>query len=89
MEIKLNANIGAVRFERANSSKPQSAPFAADSTQFEAADSLNRSLAATLEVRADAVARAQGLISGVAYPPAETISRIAVLLAMHLDGEAK
>jgi hypothetical protein len=45
-------------------------------------DRLTRALAATPDMRPEAVARARELIEAVHYPPAETTQRIAHLLAM-------
>ncbi|MHC1765490.1 MAG: hypothetical protein AB9869_14510 [Verrucomicrobiia bacterium] len=56
-----------------------------DSARFDAADELDRALRAEPEVRPGEVERAERLIGDVAYPPPETIRRLAVLLAMHLD----
>jgi hypothetical protein len=62
-------------------------PTATDTAQFDKTDGLDRSLKNTPDSRPEAVARAQQLIGDVTYPPRETIRRLAVLLAMHLDND--
>jgi hypothetical protein len=87
MDVKLNTNIDIVRYGQTNPAKTRPAPLATDTAQFDGSEKLDRALQAAPDVRPEAVERAQRLIGDVEYPPRETIRRIAVLLAMHLDNE--
>lgn len=81
MHISPNHSSGPV--SRIWTRTPAAAPGApdADSTHFDGTAALNHALADTPDVRADQVERARRLIGTVAYPPTETIQRIASLLA--------
>ena len=52
---------------------------------FDAAQSLERSVKDLPLVRPEEVARARALVADVKYPPDEMMSRIASLLAMHIN----
>jgi len=88
MEISPNRGNGPV--SRIWNQASPSAPGAprADSVRFDGAAALNRALADTPDRRADQVERARQLLGEASYPPAETIRRIASLLATKLDNEA-
>jgi len=58
-----------------------------DVAVFARSNSLDRALGLTADVRPEAVSRAKQLVADSAYPPAETIRKIANLLALHLDAE--
>jgi hypothetical protein len=86
MEVNLNINTGSVGGVGSRPPvKPRSEPARADSASFHDAEAVNRSLEQTPGVRAEAVARAQTLAADVQYPPLETITAIAKLLAIKLD----
>ena len=85
MEINLDTKLNAIRARQANPTKSPAPPKPIDSATFTGADRLNQALAATPQVRPKEVQRAKELIGDVTYPPPETIRRISVLLAMHLD----
>ncbi len=88
MQISPNRGNGPV--SRIWNQAPPSAPATtrADSVRFDGAAALNRALADTPDRRADQVERARQLLGEASYPPAETIRRIASLLATKLGNEA-
>ena len=54
-----------------------------DQALFRDSQKLNQALRDSPEVRSHEVARAQGLVSSLKYPPAELIGRLARLLAFN------
>jgi hypothetical protein len=88
MEIKANNNIDSVARAMASQVKaaPPKAP--ADAAAFEHAQGLDQALLDSPAVRPEVVARAQQLISDVAYPPQEMIKRIAILMAANSNSPA-
>ena len=87
MDIKPSHNLGAVTRLASGLARPPETKAAGDTMAFNSAEALNKALNATHDVRPDVVARAREVVAGNSYPPQETIQRIAVLLASHLDGE--
>ncbi len=85
MEIKLHSNIDSVA-RVSNTQSKASRPIDADSKDVSVFDN-SRALEARLknlpDVRAEKVANAQRLVADPAYPPRETIQRIAQLLAIN------
>ena len=79
MDIRIESNIDKIQGYSIGKKSPQVAP-AVDSVQFDQAASLNRSFAATPEIRSEAVERAKKLIADSSYPPKETIWKVARIL---------
>ncbi|MBI5800014.1 MAG: hypothetical protein HZA92_04715 [Verrucomicrobia bacterium] len=84
MQVSPNNNTGPVIRAYWKASPPVPGGHGADTAQFDRATALNRSLADTPGVRPGEVERARELIGNVSYPPAETIKRIASLLAVNI-----
>ena len=86
MEIKLNRNIDSVTRVASTPTKA-SRPIDAASTLsvFENSRALEARLGAIPDVRPEVVATGRRLVGDPAYPPRETIKRIATLLAMELS----
>jgi hypothetical protein len=89
MEIKLNRNIDSVTRVVSTPAKA-SRPIDADSalSVFENSRALEARLGAIPDVRADRIETGRRLVGDPAYPPRETIQRIAALLAMELSRTA-
>ena len=89
MNIRISPNHGSGPVSRIWSQSPPAAPVAnrADSARFDGAAALDRALADTPDRRVDQVERARRLLGEAGYPPAETIRRIASLLATKLGDE--
>jgi hypothetical protein len=85
MEIKLNTNIDSVARANNLTFKPKDVAPAGDEVSFVHSDALNKALADTPNVRPEAVRRGHALIGTVPYPPAETVAKIADLLALSFD----
>jgi hypothetical protein len=83
MEIKLNVNVDSVA--RVSSTRPKaSRPIDSDSASsaFENSRALEARLEQLPDVRAEKLDSARRAVGDPAYPPRETIQRIATLLAM-------
>jgi hypothetical protein len=87
MEVKLNANLGAVARSIARPIRTTPTGPAAADASFGSAEALDTQLRGTPDVRPEAVARAQQLIGNPKYPGDETIQRLANLLVSHLDSK--
>lgn len=87
MQISPNNSSGPVGRTYWKSFAPAPGGPGVDTAQFDHAAALNRALADTPDLRAGEVERARELIGDVSYPPAETIKRIASLLATNLGDE--
>ena len=85
MEIKLDLNAGNV--QQVKAAKPVVRPerVETEAARFDKADALERALERTPDVRSEVVERGKQLVADPAYPPRETLQRIAALLAM--EGE--
>jgi len=84
MRVNQNNDASAVTTTPSRTTTP--APrLGQDSLAPTSAESLNRSLEQTPEVRADKVANARSLIQDGSYPPAVIIRKISALLAIKLD----
>jgi hypothetical protein len=85
MEIKLNRNIDSVARVQSTPTKA-SRPIDADSalSVFENSRALEARLGAIPDVRPEVVETGRRLVGDPAYPPRETIQRIATLLAMEM-----
>jgi hypothetical protein len=83
MKVNQNRNLPSTApVSQRKTAAPTVAPATAPATtDFAAATQLTGKLAATPEVRADQVARAQALIADPNYPNAATISKVACQLA--------
>ncbi|HAV61846.1 MAG TPA: hypothetical protein DCY13_05735 [Verrucomicrobiales bacterium] len=68
-------------------SRATTAQVVGDGASFDRSAALNRSLAEVPDTRSEVVARARRLIEDPKYPPTEAISKIADLLAMHIERE--
>ena len=84
MQITPNNGSGPVSRNWPKATPPASGATSSEGASFDGAAALNRALADTPDLRADQVERARLLIGNVNYPPAQTIRRIASLLASHL-----
>lgn len=85
MEIKLNAKVDSLPNVAANSVRQRSTSTPLDAAEFEQSRALEGRLQGAPEIRAQLVANAKQLVSDVNYPSAETIHKIASLLALNLD----
>jgi hypothetical protein len=85
MEIKINRNVDSVTRVFSTGAKA-SRPIDADSalSVFENSRALEARLEAIPDVRMGAVEHGRRLVGDPAYPPRETIQRIASLLAMEM-----
>lgn len=83
MEIKLNSNYDSV-VRLTNSQPKASRPVESTSalSEFEESNALEARMRALPEAREDKVDRARKLVGDPAYPPRETIQRLAALLAI-------
>jgi hypothetical protein len=83
MEIKLNSNYDSV-VRLTNSQPKASRPVEPTSalSEFEESNALEARIKALPDTRADNVDRAKKLVGDPAYPPRETIQRLAALLAI-------
>jgi hypothetical protein len=90
MEIKLNRNIDSVTRVASTSAKA-SRPIGANSplSVFENSRALEARLGEIPDVRPEVVQTGRRLVGDPAYPPRETIQRIATLLAMEMAKEAQ
>lgn len=85
MDIKSNLSLDAVarapmaQFHARRPLSPDSAPAL---TAFEGVESLEAELARIPNIRAEKVEEARPLVKDPAYPPKETLHRLAVLFAM-------
>ena len=89
MEIKINRNIDSVA-RVANTQPKASRPIDSDSASsaFENSRALEARLEAIPDVRMQQLENGRRLVGDPAYPPRETIQRIAALLAMELNKTA-
>lgn len=87
MRIEPNSNAGQVAQTSAKVPARTEAQAPTDHVEFDHASALNAALAATPSVRAEEVARAKELVKDPGYPPPYALTRIARLLAMHLDSK--
>jgi hypothetical protein len=85
MEIKLNSGMDAVSRSEAKPAVGRGQPELRDGVSFTTSRSLDQALAELPDVRADVVERARALISSAPYPPAETLDKLARLLALAPD----
>ena len=84
MEIKLNARLSSVA--RIASAQPAArVNHTPEVDGFAGSHALEARLAATPDVRPEAVERAKQLIGDPGYPPNEAIEKIATLLAMEIE----
>lgn len=87
MEINLNQPLAPLPKLKGTESTAPKKKTATDVTEFGQTEALNKALARTETVRPEVVARGKKLVEDSAYPPAETIKRIANLLASNLGKE--
>jgi len=91
MEIKFNTQIdfaARVNSPAAKASRPSDSDTASSAlAAFENSRALEAGLDQLPDVRADKVEEARKLIADPAYPPRETLRRIATLLAMEMERE--
>ena len=80
MDVRIESNIDKIQGYSIGKKPSQKVAPAVDSVQFDQAAGLNRSLAATPEIRSEAVERAKKLIADSSYPPKETIWKVARIL---------
>lgn len=84
MEINLNPGLSEVPSTPPPRRATESVSLGRDASEFAQAATLEKALAATPDVRADVVDQAKQLVAQSAYPPPETIQRIASLLAANV-----
>jgi hypothetical protein len=89
MDVKLNAKIGPVGRNSTVQSRAQKPPPKTDSVRLDQSARLDRSLAATPEIRSEAVQRARELIADTTYPSKETLGKVAMLLAANIGASQK
>ena len=92
MEIKLHTTVDSVARVSTNTPAKASRPIDSDSdvSVFETSRALEARLKDLPDVRADKVEDGKRLIGDPAYPPRETIRRIAALLALNeTDGDSQ
>jgi hypothetical protein len=87
MEIKLNSNIESVGRITGGQPKRVEQKSGEDAAVFAQSQALDKALSATPDVRSDVVREASEKVSLADYPPAETIQRIATLLAKNIESE--
>lgn len=80
MEIKPNRFVESA-FPVTGGAKTRGTGSAAPSASFEQSNGLNAALAASPDVRADVVRRAEGLVASPTYPSADIMQKVANLLA--------
>ena len=85
MEIGHNFDASAVSRVIAARPPPAERPGGNGRPSFESTTALDQALQQEPHIRAEAVARAKNYIGEVAYPPPETIAKIANLLALHFN----
>lgn len=85
MDINLNPQVGSVGKIATGPVKPRDATPAADDVVLDESRALEARFSDAPEVRPDVVARARALVADPQYPPAETIRKIANLLAINFD----
>lgn len=90
MEIKINRNVDSVTRVFKSGAKA-SRPIDADAalSVFENSRALEARLEALPDVRMGAVEYGRRLVGDPAYPPRETLQRIAALLAMEMANQVK
>ena len=88
MEVNLNVkSAGPAVANVAPQTRVKTLSGNSDAPQFSAAAALNESFGETPDIRPEAVDKARRLISQSSYPPAETVKKIAVLLAFNISRE--
>lgn len=85
MDIKLNPHVETVAKVATGPARPREASARTDDVVLDQSRALEARLASTPDIRADVVERAKGLIADSHYPPAETIRKIANLLAINFE----
>ena len=86
MRVNPNSEASVVSASLGRTAAPQPR-LGQDELALTTAQSLNRSLEQTPEVRADKVAEAKALIQDGSYPPGVIIRKISALLAIKLDSQ--
>jgi hypothetical protein len=84
MRVNPNSEASVVSAIQGRTAAPQPS-LGQDKLALTTAETLNRSLDQTPEVRADKVAEAKALVQDGSYPPAVIIRKISALLAIKLD----
>jgi len=87
MQIDPKLTTGAVGWVGAAQAVARRGNVAADKATFADTEALNNELHKVPDVRSDAVAKAKALVAQASWPPAETIKRLANLLAMQLSND--
>ena len=86
MEIKLNTNLDSVaRLNNISTKASRPVDRPAATTEFGSSQALEAQLRALPDVRQEKLKQAQDYIGNPAYPPRETIQRLAALLAIEED----
>ena len=85
MDVRIESNIDKIQGYSIGKKPPKKVAPTVDSAQFDHAANLNRSFAATTEIRPEAVDRAKKLIADSAYPPKETLWKTASVLSANIN----
>jgi hypothetical protein len=85
MQVNLNLNSAGAVGPTTSPPRKNKASQGSDAAEFSGAAALDQSLKSTPGVRPEVVARARELIVQPDYPPAETMRKIATLLAFNID----
>jgi anti-sigma28 factor (negative regulator of flagellin synthesis) len=88
MVIEFNTNLSPQMDPSQSSVKRSDPAAAADSASFSSTDSLNGQLSSMSTVRPDKVAAAKDLVADGNYPSDKDLSRIAGLLADHIQTDS-
>lgn len=84
MEIELNTSRIPPLPQASTVQRTREVPPPRDDAQFKGTEALTQAMAKLPETRPEVVHQAKQLVGSVKYPPEQTLSRIANLLAMHL-----
>ena len=86
MEIKFNPSRISQSESSPSTARRNAVPAASDSVSFASSASLKNQLNQIPSVRPEKVEQAQSLINSGKYPPDDVLDRIAILLAIHGQG---
>jgi hypothetical protein len=85
MQVNLNLNSAGAVGPSTSPLRRNKAAQNSDAAEFNGAAALDQSLTTTPGVRPEVIARARELVAQPDYPPAETMRKIAALLAFNID----
>lgn len=85
MDINLNPQVGAVARAATGQVRPREAAPPGNDVVLDESRALEARFEAAPDIRPEVVERARGLVADPQYPPAETIRKIAQLLAINVE----